>query len=57
MRKEIIHFLEQTTDEKIMLTFIKNMDLHSLMTLFHYLSFTDPNTTERWLDVYCCIAQ
>ncbi|MCL7745856.1 hypothetical protein [Halalkalibacter alkaliphilus] len=52
MRYELITFLNQTKDEKVILAFIKNMDRKSLLTLFHYLSFTDSNTKERWIAAY-----
>ncbi|WP_161784697.1 hypothetical protein [Halalkalibacter okhensis] len=52
MRYELITFLTKTKDEKVILTMIKNMDRNSLMTLFHYLSFTDAKTKERWLTAY-----
>lgn len=52
MREELIYFLQQTKDKKIMLAFLKRLDMDHLLTLFHCLTFTDPNTTERWLDVY-----
>jgi hypothetical protein len=52
MRYELITFLNQTKDEKVILAFIKNMDRKSLLTLFHYLSFTDSKTKERWIAAY-----
>ncbi len=56
MRKELIHFLQQTTDKATMLAFLKNLDMNHLITLFHYLDFTDTTTTDRWLDAYLEIA-
>ncbi|MDT8860066.1 hypothetical protein N0O92_07450 [Alkalihalobacillus sp. MEB130] len=52
MRYELVYFLQATYDEKVIRTFIKNMDAKSLMTLLHYLSLTDQDTKERWLTIY-----
>ncbi|MCM3713670.1 hypothetical protein [Halalkalibacter oceani] len=52
MRYELVHFLQHTNDEQLMLAFMKNMDGKSLSTLFHYLSLTDDITKKRWLTIY-----
>ncbi|WP_332697329.1 hypothetical protein [Halalkalibacter lacteus] len=52
MRYELVRFLRNTCDEKVMNAFIKNMDAKSLETLFHYLSLTDIKTKERWIAIY-----
>ncbi|MFC0472948.1 hypothetical protein ACFFHM_21265 [Halalkalibacter kiskunsagensis] len=52
MRYELVCFLQNTYDEKVIITFIKNMDAKSLETLFRYLSLTDFKTKERWIQIY-----
>ncbi|GAE28966.1 hypothetical protein [Halalkalibacter hemicellulosilyticus] len=51
MRREMIQFLEYTTNEKEMKNCIYHLDSQGLHSLVEHLCFTTIETQERWLNM------
>ncbi|MFC0559815.1 hypothetical protein [Halalkalibacter alkalisediminis] len=52
MRYELVYFLQNMNDEKVIAAFIKKLDAKSLTILFQYLALTDDNTQQKWVHIY-----
>jgi len=52
MRKEIIHFLENTKDESVIAFIFRNLTKSGVEEIFDYLEFCTDETRELWQSHY-----